>query len=143
MKATSHTSRPNLLAAVPTTSRKPCRAPGEPAAGQTKPPLAERRWVKVLAQLLDAAGQNHGTAAADLICQACTTLRGVEAAAMRYFHHPASQLSQSEAARIAAILPLPKKRSAVAPSGFTRRHGNAIARRSAVVRNDGLDACLR
>ena len=45
--------------------------------------------------------------------------------------------------RIAAVLPLPKKRAAIDPRGFTRRHGNAITRTVGVVRNDGLDACLR
>ena len=68
---------------------------------------------------------------------------GVNAGAQRYFGHDASHLSPSEAGRIAAVLPLPKKRAAVDPSGFTRRHGNAITRRVGVVRNDGLDACLR
>jgi len=68
---------------------------------------------------------------------------GVDAAAHRYFGHDASRLSPDEAGRIAAVLPLPKKRAAVAPRGFTRRHGNTIARRVNVVRNDGLDACLR
>ena len=68
---------------------------------------------------------------------------GVDAASRRYFGHDASDLSPQEAGRIAAILPLPKKRAAVAPRGFTRRHGNAITRRVGVVRNDGLDGCLR
>ena len=68
---------------------------------------------------------------------------GVDAASRRYFGHDAGQLSPLEAGRIAAILPLPKKRAAVAPHGFTRRHGNAITRRVGVVRNDGLDGCLR
>jgi monofunctional biosynthetic peptidoglycan transglycosylase len=53
------------------------------------------------------------------------------------------RLSGTEAARIAAILPLPKKRGAISPSGFTRRYGNNIARRIAVVRGSALDACLR
>jgi monofunctional biosynthetic peptidoglycan transglycosylase len=68
---------------------------------------------------------------------------GVNAASQRYFHHDASRLSGTEAARIAAILPLPKKRGAISPSGFTRRYGNNIARRIAVVRGSALDACLR
>ncbi|MEN2785104.1 monofunctional biosynthetic peptidoglycan transglycosylase [Sphingomonas qilianensis] len=67
---------------------------------------------------------------------------GVEAGAIRYFGHSAARLSPSEAGRIAAILPLPKKRAAKAPRGFTRRHGNAITRRVGVVRNGGLDGCL-
>jgi monofunctional biosynthetic peptidoglycan transglycosylase len=47
-----------------------------------------------------------------------------------------------EAARIAAVLPLPKKRGAIAPKGFTRRYGNTIAARIGVVGRDGLDACI-
>jgi monofunctional biosynthetic peptidoglycan transglycosylase len=68
---------------------------------------------------------------------------GVNAGAMRYYRHDASHLSAVEAARIAAVLPLPKKREAVDPGGFTRRYGNAITARIGVVRGDGLDACLR
>lgn len=67
---------------------------------------------------------------------------GANAGAMRYFKHDASRLSTTEAARIAAVLPLPKKREAIAPSGFTRKHGNRIASRIGVVRRSGLDACL-
>ncbi len=68
---------------------------------------------------------------------------GVSAGAQRYFGKDASSLSRIEAARIAAILPLPKKREAVTPSGFTRRYGNSIAARIRVVQRDGLDSCLR
>jgi monofunctional biosynthetic peptidoglycan transglycosylase len=68
---------------------------------------------------------------------------GVEAGAIRYFNHSADRLSPTEAGRIAAVLPLPKKRAAAAPRGFTRRHGNAIARRVGVVAREGLDRCLR
>ncbi len=68
---------------------------------------------------------------------------GVQAASERYFHHGAGRLSPTEAARIAAILPLPKKRAAVDPHGFVRRHGNVLARYVSVVRGNGLDACLR
>ena len=67
---------------------------------------------------------------------------GVEAGAQRYFGHSADRFSPGEAARLAAVLPLPKKRSVVAPSGFTRRHGNAIARSARAVRGQGLDDCL-
>ena len=61
---------------------------------------------------------------------------------MRYFGHDASAMSATEAARIAAVLPLPKKRGAIAPKGFTRRYGNTIAARVGVVGRDGLDACV-
>lgn len=67
---------------------------------------------------------------------------GVEAGAQRYFNHGADKLTPAEAARIAAILPLPKKREAVTPSGFTRRYGNTIRARIGVVKRDGLDACV-
>lgn len=68
---------------------------------------------------------------------------GANAGAMRYFGHDASRLSATEAARIAAVLPLPQRRGAVAPKGFTRRYGNSISRRIGVVKRDGLDACLK
>ena len=55
----------------------------------------------------------------------------------------AATLSPAEAGRIAAVLPLPKKRAAIAPQGFTRQHGNRLARWVGVVRRSGLDACLR
>src|SRR6476619_2051487 len=67
---------------------------------------------------------------------------GVNAGSQRYYGHDASAMSATEAARIAAILPLPKKRGAVAPKGFTRRYGNTIAARIGVVGRDGLDACV-
>lgn len=68
---------------------------------------------------------------------------GVDAGAMRYFGHGAARMTPAEAGRLAAVLPQPKKRAAIAPRGFTRRHGSAISRRVGVVRNDGLDRCLR
>lgn len=67
---------------------------------------------------------------------------GVNAGSQRYFGHDSSAMSATEAARIAAILPLPKERGAVAPKGFTRRYGNTIAARIGVVGRDGLDACV-
>lgn len=68
---------------------------------------------------------------------------GANAGAQRYFGHDASRLSPVEAARIAAVLPLPKKRGAVDPRGAVRRHGNRLARYVGVVRRAGLDQCLR
>ncbi|TXC69005.1 monofunctional biosynthetic peptidoglycan transglycosylase [Sphingorhabdus soli] len=68
---------------------------------------------------------------------------GAEAGSQRYYHHGAASMTVIEAARIAAILPLPKQRGAIAPTGFTRRYGNSIAERIGVVRRDGLDACLK
>jgi len=68
---------------------------------------------------------------------------GANAGAQRYFHHDASRLSPSEAARIVAVLPLPKKRGAVAPRGFTRRYGATIQRRMPIIHRAGLDSCVR
>ncbi|ABQ66430.1 monofunctional biosynthetic peptidoglycan transglycosylase [Rhizorhabdus wittichii RW1] len=68
---------------------------------------------------------------------------GANAGAMRYFHHDASRLSRAEAARIAAVLPLPKKREAISPTGFTRRYGDRIARRMGQVQRYGQDGCLK
>ncbi|WP_054179028.1 monofunctional biosynthetic peptidoglycan transglycosylase [Trabulsiella odontotermitis] len=45
---------------------------------------------------------------------------GVEAAAQRYFHKPASRLTMSEAALLAAVLPNPLRFKASAPSGYVR-----------------------
>ena len=68
---------------------------------------------------------------------------GVDAAAQRYFGHDAGHLSATEAGRIAAVLPLPKKRAAIDPHGFVRRHGNTLSRYVGVVRRNRMDACLR
>ncbi|WP_417621754.1 monofunctional biosynthetic peptidoglycan transglycosylase [Parasphingorhabdus sp.] len=67
---------------------------------------------------------------------------GVQAGAQRYFHKDAKDLTRIEAARIAAALPLPKKRAVNGASGFTRRYGNTIAARINVVRNEKLDGCI-
>ena len=45
---------------------------------------------------------------------------GVEAASQRYFNKPASRLSMSEAALLAAVLPNPLRFKANAPSGYVR-----------------------
>jgi monofunctional biosynthetic peptidoglycan transglycosylase len=68
---------------------------------------------------------------------------GANAGAMRYFHHDASRLTPTEAARIAAILPLPKKRDAVDPAGFVRRYGNNIAARMPKMQRAGFYSCLK
>jgi monofunctional biosynthetic peptidoglycan transglycosylase len=67
---------------------------------------------------------------------------GVEAGAQRYFGKSAAQLTPAEAARMAAALPSPKKRSVTNPRGFTRRYGNSIAARLGVVKRGRLDACV-
>lgn len=67
---------------------------------------------------------------------------GAEAGSERYFEHSAARLTRDEASRIAAALPSPKTREVVSPTGFTRRYGNTIEARIAVVRRDGLDSCV-
>jgi monofunctional biosynthetic peptidoglycan transglycosylase len=67
---------------------------------------------------------------------------GVNAGSMRYFNHDSASMTRTEAARVAAVLPLPKQRGATAPKGFTRRYGNAVAARIGVVAREGLDGCV-
>jgi monofunctional biosynthetic peptidoglycan transglycosylase len=67
---------------------------------------------------------------------------GVNAGSQRYYGHDASAMTRTEAARLAAVLPLPKGREAIAPRGFTKRYGNTIVARIGVVARDGLDTCV-
>ena len=67
---------------------------------------------------------------------------GANAGAQRYFHHDASAMTPIEAARIAAILPLPAKRAAIDPTGFVRRYGNNIAARIPKMQRAGFYSCL-
>ncbi|MEA3046699.1 MAG: monofunctional glycosyltransferase [Sphingomonadales bacterium] len=67
---------------------------------------------------------------------------GAGAGARRYFGHDAATLAPAEAARIAAVLPLPKRRDAIDPGGFARRYGSLILARMGVVAREGLDACV-
>ncbi|QHM73660.1 Biosynthetic peptidoglycan transglycosylase [Mixta intestinalis] len=53
---------------------------------------------------------------------------GVEAAAQRYFHKPASRLTMSEAAMLAAVLPNPLRFRADAPSAYVRQRQQWIMR---------------
>jgi monofunctional biosynthetic peptidoglycan transglycosylase len=68
---------------------------------------------------------------------------GVEAAAQHYFKVSAARLSPAQASRIAAILPQPIKRNAAKPGRFVKRYARRIERRARVVRNEGIDRCLR
>ena len=67
---------------------------------------------------------------------------GAEAGAQRYFGKSAARLSADEAARMAAALPSPKKRSVKNPRGWQARHGRRIERRIGIVKRDGLDGCV-
>nr|WP_144883420.1 monofunctional biosynthetic peptidoglycan transglycosylase [Leclercia adecarboxylata] len=63
---------------------------------------------------------------------------GVEAAAQRYFHKPASRLSASEAALLAAVLPNPIRFKASAPSGYVRSRQAWILRQMRQLGGEGF-----
>lgn len=67
---------------------------------------------------------------------------GVQAAARHYFGVDAADLSAVQAARLAAILPSPKTRSASNPSNATRRRAASILDGAATIRVDGRAACF-
>lgn len=63
---------------------------------------------------------------------------GVEAASQRYFHKPASKLTMSEAALLAAVLPNPIKFRADAPSGYVRSRQAWILRQMRQLGGEGF-----
>jgi monofunctional glycosyltransferase len=67
---------------------------------------------------------------------------GAEAGAQRYFNTSAARLTPNQAARMAAALPSPKKRAVVNPKGWLAAHGRRLEQRIAIVKRDGLDACV-
>ncbi|MEM1073312.1 MAG: monofunctional biosynthetic peptidoglycan transglycosylase [Pseudomonadota bacterium] len=67
---------------------------------------------------------------------------GVGAAADHYFGVAPSDLSAVQAARLAAILPDPKGRSASKPSAFVRKRTQAIMDGAATIRKDGRARCF-
>ncbi|WP_323783743.1 monofunctional biosynthetic peptidoglycan transglycosylase [Thalassovita sp.] len=67
---------------------------------------------------------------------------GVEAAARHYFGVDSAQLSPVQAARLAAILPSPKARSASQPAEFVRRRAAGIRDGAETIRLDGRAACF-
>jgi monofunctional biosynthetic peptidoglycan transglycosylase len=67
---------------------------------------------------------------------------GAEAAARRNFGVGASQLSPSQAARLAVILPKPLSWKADKPGRFVRKRSGTIAARAGVVRRRGLADCV-
>jgi monofunctional biosynthetic peptidoglycan transglycosylase len=67
---------------------------------------------------------------------------GVEAAARHYFGVGPEELTAVQAARLAAILPAPKSRSASQPSDFVRERAAAIRDGAATILADGRAACF-
>src|SRR6056297_2127524 len=67
---------------------------------------------------------------------------GVEAAARHYFGVSAADLSAVQAARLAAVLPDPKDRSAKSPSAALRKRAAGIMDGAATIDRDGRAACF-
>lgn len=63
---------------------------------------------------------------------------GVEEASQRYFHKPASRLTMSEAALLAAVLPNPIRFKADAPSGYIRQRQQWIVRQMRQLGGEGF-----
>ncbi len=67
---------------------------------------------------------------------------GVQAAAQHYFGVDAKDLSPQQAARLAAVLPDPKGRSAGKPSSFVRKRAGQIASGAQTIEADGRAGCF-
>jgi len=67
---------------------------------------------------------------------------GVEAAARHYFGVGPEKLTALQAARLAAVLPSPKSRSARNPTPLLRRRTQQIIDGAATIRADGRAACF-
>lgn len=94
-------------------------------------PLTEAVWSKrrILEVYLNIAEFDEG-------------VFGVQAAAQHYFGVNASDLTATQAARLAAILPDPKGRSASNPSNSVRRRAASIMDGAATIAADGRAACF-
>ncbi|BBK36541.1 monofunctional biosynthetic peptidoglycan transglycosylase [Allostella sp. ATCC 35155] len=67
---------------------------------------------------------------------------GAEAAARRHFDKPAARLSRTEAARLAAVLPNPRRWNAARPTAYIQRRAATIDRRSDQIGAEAV-ACLK
>ncbi|MFN3662800.1 monofunctional biosynthetic peptidoglycan transglycosylase [Yoonia sp.] len=67
---------------------------------------------------------------------------GVQAAARHYFGVDAADLTATQAARLAAILPAPKERSASNPGNFTRNRAAQIISGAQTIAADGRADCF-
>lgn len=68
---------------------------------------------------------------------------GVQAAAQHYFGVDAKDLTATQAARLAAVLPDPKGRSASNPSDFVRKRTRAIMSGAETIAADGRAGCFQ
>lgn len=71
-----------------------------------------------------------------------TGVFGVEAAAKRYFGVSAKDLTPTQAARLAAVLPNPKHRNAARPGNYLKRRALSIADGAETIRLDGRAQCF-
>lgn len=71
-----------------------------------------------------------------------TGVFGIEAAAQQTFGISAAELSAQQAARLAAVLPDPKNRSAANATNFIRSRGAAIRSGADTIEADGRAACF-
>ena len=94
-------------------------------------PLMEALWPKrrILEVYLNVAEMGEG-------------VFGAEAAARRHFGVSAAELTDRQAAALAAILPAPKRRDPAAPSPAMRRRAAQIEDGAATIRGDGRAACF-
>ena len=67
---------------------------------------------------------------------------GAEAAARHWYGKGADQLTAREAARLAAILPSPRRYNAGKPGPYVRRRASRVQAAMGTVRNEGLAACV-
>jgi monofunctional biosynthetic peptidoglycan transglycosylase len=67
---------------------------------------------------------------------------GAEAAAQRWFNKSAADLTRQEAARLAAILPSPRRYKAAAPGPYVRRRAGRVQAAIRVVNEGGLASCV-
>ncbi|RFP90806.1 monofunctional biosynthetic peptidoglycan transglycosylase [Rhodobacteraceae bacterium 63075] len=94
-------------------------------------PLVELFWSKrrILEVYLNVAEFDEG-------------IFGIEAASQHYFGIPPSKLTAVQAARLAAILPAPKDRSASRPSSYVRKRAAQIRDGAETIRRDGRADCF-
>jgi monofunctional biosynthetic peptidoglycan transglycosylase len=67
---------------------------------------------------------------------------GAEAAAQHWFNKSAEDLTRQEAARLAAILPSPRRYKAAAPGPYVRRRAGRVQAAIRVVNDGGLSSCV-
>ena len=67
---------------------------------------------------------------------------GAEAAARRWYGKSAADLTPREAARLAAILPSPRRYKAASPGPYVRRRAGRVQAAMGTVRGEGLAACV-